>query len=82
VFVVVDAGEQNLAKNMTCEGLTKDVRSMLPSSISSANLDRRVGLIHYKLVQPMDHAPVPVGTSSGHLVREVQAIDLAADVTN
>ena len=82
MFVVVDVGEQNLAKNMTCEGLTKDVRSMLPSSISSANLDRRVGLINYELLQPMDHAPLPVGPWSGYLVREVQEIDQAADVTN
>jgi hypothetical protein len=81
-FVVVDTREQNLAKNVTYEGLTNDVRSKLLGSISSANLDTRVGLINYELVQPLDHAPLSVGTGSGHLVRKAQEIDQPAEVTN
>jgi hypothetical protein len=63
VIVVVDAREQNAGKN-TYEGLSSKLHSMVYSAVSSATplFDKRIGLGVLDFTQPMDYAPLTVGS--------------------
>ncbi len=49
------------------------MRNSIERVISPSGLDKRVGLMHYEFVQPMDNEPLDVGTYSGRLVRRAKA---------
>jgi len=67
VLVVVDSREQNTG--ISYDGPTSDLQGIIRKTISTKDLVQRVGLMYYELVQPMDHAPLSVGTYGGHLER-------------
>jgi hypothetical protein len=68
VVVVVDAREQN-AGNVTYQGLSSKMRSVISSVISTQPLDERVGLGVLEFTQPMDYAPLTRGTHGLHVRR-------------
>ena len=61
VIVVVDAREQNAGK-VTYQGLSTEMRSRVSSVVSTQFLDERVGLGVLEFTQPMDHAPLTIGS--------------------
>jgi len=61
VFVVVDSREQNRG-NTTYAGISTKLRALVDRAISLSELHDRVGLIQIELAQPMDYAPLLVGT--------------------
>lgn len=68
VIVVVDAREQN-AGRLTYEGLSSELQYLVSSTITLEGLDKRVGLCDLDFTQPMDYAPLTVGTGGLHLHR-------------
>ncbi len=80
VFVVVDSREHN-AGRVTYDGLTPKLRARIAADVSPRNLDARVGLVVYDLVQPMDHAPLTVGAGGIHLERLATPASQPADLT-
>jgi hypothetical protein len=68
VIAVVDAREQAAGEN-TYLGLSSDLRSLVASVVAPKGLNARVGLCEWEFTQPMDYAPLTVGTRSGHLHR-------------
>lgn len=81
VLVVVDSREQNAGRR-TYDGLTPDLRRIVSDTISTESLAPRVGLFECEFVQPMDHAPLGVGSYSGHLHRLAQSVAQAPALTN
>ena len=71
VIVVIDSREQN-ASRITYDGPTPELRHTIRSAISIAGLESRIGLEHHEFVQPMDSAPLGLGTYFGHLDRIAQ----------
>lgn len=74
VFVLVDSRRQNAeaiaAGKTVYEGLSPQLYGMVNSSLSTAALDARVGVMHIEYVQSMDDTPLfGVGTAGVHLVR-------------
>jgi hypothetical protein len=67
VFVVVDSREQNRGQE-TYARLTTQQESAIDDALASLQLPRRVGLIRYDFIQPMDHAPLPTGAGGIGLV--------------
>jgi hypothetical protein len=80
VLVMVDTREQN-AGRYTYEGLHSELRSKIGELFSTAGLDQRVGLVHYEFVQPMDFAPLSIGTHGGNLIRLAQEVDQPPHLT-
>ena len=81
VLVVVDSREQNAGRR-TYDGLTPDLRRIISDTISTGSLAPRVGLFECEFVQPMDHAPLGVGSYSGRLHRLAQPVAQAPALTN
>jgi hypothetical protein len=74
VFVVVDSREQNLGKT-TYAGISTKLRALVDRAISLSQLHNRVGLIQIDLTQPMDYAPLLVGTfGSAKIFRPKQRV--------
>lgn len=61
VVVVVDSRIQN-GGTYRFDGLTPELRKTIEDSLSTEGLDKRVGLVHYEIVQPMDDIPLSTGT--------------------
>ena len=80
IIVVADTREQNQGR-ITFEGLLSPLRDQIRQLISTQHLEKRVGLMHYEYVQPMDHEPFGVGTHGGHLVRLAEATSQPLAVT-
>lgn len=75
VIVVADAREQNAeaqsSGNLTFQGLSSELRSLLYSAVSSAIplFDSRIGIGVMEFIQTMDSEPFTVGTHGLHLRR-------------
>jgi hypothetical protein len=80
VFVVVDTREQN-AGQITYAGLGPELYGKISGHISSKDLDPRIGLIHYELIQPMDNVPLKVGVTTGHLRQLAKSVAQPAELT-
>jgi hypothetical protein len=82
VIVVVDAREQNAGK-VTYEGLSSKMRSMVYSAVSFAPqfFDGRVGLGLLDFTQPMDFAPLTVGTHGLDRRRRAEPATQSEDLT-
>jgi hypothetical protein len=80
VLVVVDSREQN-AGGISYDGLTADLQRTIESTISTRELVQRVGLMHYEFVQPMDNAPLGIGTYSAHLQRIAETAVQSPELT-
>ena len=63
VLVEVDSRENN-AGAFSYLGLTSDLRNKIDAALPLAQLDARVGLIHFEFVQPIDDRPLGSGTFS------------------
>lgn len=71
VVVQVDSRRQNRGQ-ITYAGLDARLQGQIGSVISTYGLADRVGLLSYEFVQPMDHAPLGVGSGGTHLERVAQ----------
>jgi hypothetical protein len=80
LFVVVDSREQNLGKN-SYAGLSTELKELVYRAVSLSELDERVGLVQIELVQPMDYAPLSVGTSGAERRREAQPVIQTPELT-
>jgi hypothetical protein len=80
VFVLIDTREQNGGR-LSYAGPSSALRSRIDSSISPVGLDARVGLMSCEWVQPMDRAPLELGTYGGHLHRLAGRVEQSAEVT-
>jgi hypothetical protein len=69
VFVVVDSRENNGAQ-VSYAGASPELQNVISQTVSTRDLDQRVGLIKYEFVQPMDYPPLSVGTGSTRLCRK------------
>ena len=75
VIVVADAREQNAEAqstgNLTFQGLSSELRSLLYSAVSSAIplFDSRIGIGVMEFIQTMDSEPFTVGTLGLHVRR-------------
>ena len=67
-FVVVDSREQNAGRD-AFDGLREPLRNSIERTISTKDLNERVGLMHYEFVQPTDGPPLEDGMSGAKLVR-------------
>jgi hypothetical protein len=83
VLVVVDTRQQNLTKTTSYDGISHDLKMRLENNISRATrgLDARVGLYQADCVQPMDNAPLGVGTFVGILMRLAQPTTQSIELT-
>jgi hypothetical protein len=68
VIVVVDAREQN-AGQVTYQGLSSELKSLVASVLTPEKLNPRIGFCDLEFTQPMDYAPLSVGTHGVHLRR-------------
>src|SRR5262249_41218414 len=68
VIVVVDTREQNAGK-ITYSGLPSRLHSVIENAVSPEHLHERAGLVEMNFTQPMDHAPLTVGTQGLNLRR-------------
>jgi hypothetical protein len=92
VIVVADAREQNAeaqrTENLTFQGLSSELRSLLYSAVSSAIplFDDRIGIGVMDFTQTMDSEPFTVGNHGLHVRRfcqpAVQSEELTAWVAN
>ncbi len=80
LILVVDSREQNAGK-ISYAGLPVNIKSSIDQASVTSGLDPRVGLIRYEFVQPMDHAPLTVGTGGLNLERLAQATTQPDPVT-
>lgn len=86
VFVLVDSRRQNAeaiaAGKIVYDGMTPELDRVVRSTVNTAGLHPRVGLMLVEYVQSMDETPVfGIGTSGGRIVRKGTAIVQARDVT-
>lgn len=80
IFVLVDSRARN-ARQINYRGLPEELRSEVCRTVSPQKLDRRVGLMHYEFVQPMDRAPLDGGTYQAHLEQLATEVNQADAVT-
>jgi hypothetical protein len=94
VFVAIDTREQNLGRycydgpdsipqpRRPGEPLRPSLRCRVDSAISAGSLAARVGLMKFEWTQPMDRAPLELGTYGGSLERlavsGTQPVELSA----
>jgi len=87
IIVVVDAREQNAevegTGNLTFQGLSSDLRSLLYNEVSSAIsfFDPRVGIGVMEFTQTMDAAPFTVGTHDLHIRRFCEPASQGVELT-
>jgi hypothetical protein len=76
IFVVVDSRELNSGK-ISYAGLSMELKSLIHRNVSAClkKLRKRIGLYKCEFVQPMDYAPLGVGSFSGHLIRNAESVD-------
>lgn len=80
VLVVVDSRNNN-GGTFSYEGLTSALRIKIDSAISIEALARRVGLVRFEFVQPIDDRPLGAGTYFLHPKRMAQTISQPEEVT-
>jgi len=80
VFVVVDSREHNRGR-VTYAGLTSELRAAITAVISPKDLDPRIGLALFELIQPMDFPPLSIGAGGIHLERLATATEQPTDLT-
>jgi len=81
VLVSVDSRERN-AGQISYAGITPEMRDMIGRTISTNDLDSRVGLVLFDFVQPMDYAPLDgPGTGGTCLIRSAKEVVQPADLT-
>jgi hypothetical protein len=68
VLVHVDSRKQNRGQ-VSYTDLGTRLRGQIGSELSTYGLLDRVGLLSYEFVQPMDYAPLGVGSAGTHLER-------------
>jgi hypothetical protein len=68
VIVVVDSRIQS-GGLYRFDGLTPELRRTIEGSLSTEGLAKRIGLVHYQIVQPMDDVPLNMGTFSAKSLR-------------
>jgi hypothetical protein len=78
-FVLADTRWQNGGR-YTYDGPDSALRSEIEYVMSPVHLDRRVGMMSFEWVQPMDRPPLELATYGGHLrnlaVRQAQPPEL------
>lgn len=80
VLVTVDSRVNN-GNQLSYAGLTASLTARIESAISLDGLSSRVGLVHFEIVQPIDHYPLGAGTFSGRLKRLAQPLAQPPAVT-
>lgn len=81
VLVVVDSRNNNAGRH-TFDGLPQTMGSAIQHAITPDALNKRAGLMHYEFVQPMDDAPLGVGSFNASLIRLAEAIGQPKEVTD
>ena len=77
VLVVVDSRSNNQGE-YTYDGATPELKRAVDAAISTERLREQVGLIVNEFVQSMDHPPLELGSSGGHLRRLARPVPQAA----
>lgn len=80
VLVVVDSRERN-AGRLTYEGASRDLETVIASTITVSGLEPAVGVVRHDFIQPMDRAPLGVGAGGSQLVRLATASAQRDEVT-
>jgi hypothetical protein len=81
ILVAVDSRESNSGDNTYDDGMSPELKGQIRQLISPHKLADGVGLVHQEFVQPMDSAPLGVGSYGGHLVRLAGSRQQSAQVT-
>jgi len=83
IFILVVVDSRSINKQLpSYGGLTPDLRAKIENVISTEGLLPSIGLLRYEFVQPMDAAPLSVGTFASGLIRLATEQTQPSDVTN
>ena len=80
VLVVIDSREQN-AGNDNYSGLPTNLKAIIDNAIGLKDLDPRVGLVRFELVQPRDMPALGIGSWFLQLVRLSKPVMQSAELT-
>ena len=81
VLVAVDSRATNEGRISYSDGMGSELRSKIAQLISPRDLNQGIGLMHQEFVQPMDHAPLSIGSYGGHLVRLAESREQSLELT-